>query len=182
MNHRCSVAGCTRDDYYARGYCKLHYTRWLNHGDPTTYKFLGIEEKLWNGLKKSAADECWLWQGGTNGNGYGHVSGRWKGKYRAWLVHRLSYEIAYGPIPEGMCVCHRCDTPRCANPAHLFLGTQSDNHKDMENKGRARGRFSGMEKVITCGHDTYFGRGLCRKCYMRQYHTKGGSAAEVTHA
>lgn len=53
------------------------------------------------------------------------------------LTHRLAWMIARGPIPEGMLVCHRCDTPACINIDHLFLGTQAENMTDMKNKNRS---------------------------------------------
>ena len=51
-------------------------------------------------------------------------------------THRYSYELAYGPIPDGLFVCHRCDNPRYINPEHLFLGTQRENMQDATQKGR----------------------------------------------
>lgn len=57
-------------------------------------------------------------------------------KFGRWRAHRYAWFIANGPIPPGMNVCHKCDNRECINPDHLFLGTQTDNHRDMEAKGR----------------------------------------------
>lgn len=76
---------------------------------------------------------CWIWQG-TPSHAYGVV----QHEGRQHRANRLSYLLFVGSIPEGMCVLHRCDTPRCVRPDHLFLGTQADNMADMAAKGRAR--------------------------------------------
>lgn len=91
---------------------------------------------------------CWLWMGGTDRWGYGLIKIDGSNK----LVHRVTWEFANGPIPEGLFVCHRCDVPACVNPAHLFLGTAKDNMIDMVRKGRnkpgiARGEKNGLAKL-----------------------------------
>jgi len=75
---------------------------------------------------------CLLWTG-ANDRGYGTI---YIGKKRR-RAHRLSYELANGPVPYGLHVLHRCDVPACINPAHLFVGTQADNMADMKAKGRS---------------------------------------------
>lgn len=108
-------------------------------------------ENFWAKVDKSQGDEgCWIWtgakQGGRKGK-YGAFQMGWKNQKRA---HRLSFEIANGPIPDGMMVCHACDTPLCVNPAHLFLGTAKDNTADMDAKGRrvsCKGSQNGASKL-----------------------------------
>lgn len=80
---------------------------------------------------------CWLWSGA--GKRYGKISLQKKVE----LAHRASWILHQGPIPAGMFVCHKCDTPRCVNPDHLFLGSAADNTADM----MAKGRWGGGEKM-----------------------------------
>jgi hypothetical protein len=81
---------------------------------------------------------CHIWTGArrVGGLGYGKfvVHGRQVG------AHRVAWEIYRGPIPDGLHVLHKCDTPSCVNPDHLFLGDQAANNRDMFAKGRAYDR------------------------------------------
>lgn len=80
-------------------------------------------------------DSCWIWHGQRHQLGYGivrHQSGRRE------AAHRIAFRFYRGEIPRGLLVCHKCDTPSCVNPEHLFLGSQKDNLLDMIKKGRKK--------------------------------------------
>lgn len=111
-----------------------------------------LADRFWSKVEKQPGDGCWLWTGARmSRNRYGHISvgGRAGGMVGA---HRVSWELHFGPIPDGLEVLHSCDNPPCVRPAHLFLGTQATNIVDMDTKGRGHrvrlvGEQHGMAKL-----------------------------------
>lgn len=96
-----------------------------------------VLERFWSKVEKGSPGECWTWKGQLNGGRPGYQYGKLSVRQKWYGAHRISYFIAHGELPDNLLVCHHCDNPLCVNPDHLFLGTSSDNTKDMLNKGRA---------------------------------------------
>lgn len=91
-------------------------------------------ERFWSFVNHKGQDDCWLWMGGGNPKRYGNFSIGPRETAITVLAHRVAYFLAYGPT--DLQVLHRCDIPRCVNPAHLFEGTQKINRVDCQQKGR----------------------------------------------
>jgi hypothetical protein len=94
-----------------------------------------LDDRFWVRFEKKIEPDlisgCINWIGG-NFRGYGRIGSGTK----VISAHRAAYERKFGPIPEGFCICHKCDNARCVNPDHLFAGSQHDNIMDMVIKGR----------------------------------------------
>jgi hypothetical protein len=133
------------------GYCGATYTRfpcalgtYCSRACGYAAQKAGRIARFWANVQKT--DTCWLWQGRRDTDGYGS---HWTGR-RNERAHRFSYTLHYGPIPPALLVCHRCDTPSCVRPDHLFLGTQRENRDDCTRKGRnATGERNGLAKLTT---------------------------------
>lgn len=91
---------------------------------------LPVEPRFWERVAKSSG--CWVWTSTLDTGGYGQLSVNGT----LTLVHRISWEMHYGPIPEGVLVLHKCDNPPCVRPDHLFLGDDYANIQDRNSKGR----------------------------------------------
>ena len=134
MQKICKIEGCNKIARKNQRVC-ISCTNRKASGKPypaPVFTIKPLEERLWLKVIKNE-NGCWLYTGGKTGSGYGVLTKNNK----PVLVHRLSYNIHFGDIPPGLCVCHKCDNPLCVNPEHLFLGTHDANMKDKMKKGRA---------------------------------------------
>ncbi len=124
--------------------------------------------------KVEKTEKCWLWTASKNTSGYGNF-GDGTPQNKLLLVHRFSWQIHKGEIPNNLWVLHKCDVRHCVNPDHLYLGTLKNNIKDMMDRKRNRvpiGEEHYLTKLKT--HDVkiirqLFGLGLKRKEIAKLY-------------
>ena len=141
----CSVPECGRG-YYAKNYCRLHWERARRHGSPIIVQVprdMPAAERLAHRSERQG--DCVVFTGCTNASGYGQITIANK----QVAVHRVAYELAHGPIPEGLVIRHKCDNPPCIDPSHLELGTPQDNVMDKVARGRTlKGSRNGSSKLV----------------------------------
>lgn len=94
----------------------------------------GLTERFWLKVDQRGPDECWPWLASADPDGRGRFW--WPDAGRNVAAPRVVWYLSTGLWPGDLFVCHHCDNPPCVNPAHLFLGTASDNARDMDSKGR----------------------------------------------
>jgi len=133
----CAVEGCEKKRA-AWGMCQMHYKRVKKHGT-TDSPVRTLAERFWPKVEKT--ETCWNWTGSKNPSGYGNIAPS-PGSGGSKLSHRISYEMANGPIAPGMDIDHICHNTSCVNPAHLRSATRKEN---MENRpGPTRSSTSGV--------------------------------------
>lgn len=114
--------------------CGVVFRSWGAHANHGKYsKTCTPVMRFWARVNKNTPTKCWIWTGCVDKWGYGDIS--YMGKHVQ--AHRLSWRLLMGE-PGDLDVLHKCDTPPCCNPDHLYLGTDADNNRDMRVRGRAK--------------------------------------------
>jgi len=136
MNLKCKIEGCD-NKYHAKGYCKRHYQQYWYTGSPVIKRpnpHGTPEERFWRYVDKKGADECWIWKGRKDKDGYGNLR---LGNTQV-RAHRYSCELHGKPLPADMMARHTCNNPCCVNPAHIVPGDHFQNMADRKLAGHYR--------------------------------------------
>jgi len=158
----CTAPGCEKH-VKAKSLCNTHYMRTFRTGTAADPIRATTAERFWSHVEKT--EGCWNWTANKNSFGYGTM--RHDSKLKK--AHRISYELANGPIPDGLHIDHICRTRHCVKPAHLRLATPKQNlenldgphshnvtsgvrgvYKARNNKWQARVTHNG--KIYSAGH------------------------------
>lgn len=94
----------------------------------------GEIDRFWSKVEIQGDDDCWPWVSSIAEKGKPY--GIFRHKKKRYIATRIMYYLIYGPYDYTLLLCHTCSNPNCVNPNHLYLGSYSDNSKDMTDKGR----------------------------------------------
>jgi len=182
----CSIDHCSNliGRHGAKGYCSMHYKRYLKHGDAATITkaprgSTPAQSLHFAGWQVVPTSGCWNFAGRKNDDGYGVIT---KGR-APYLAHRAAYEVWTGPIPSGHLIRHTCDNRQCINPEHLLTGMPVDNTRDaVERQRMANGERHGMHKLtdheVSAMRCEYARGGVTQRALARRY---GCSQAQVSN-
>lgn len=143
----CQFEGCS-GWVWAQGYCGTHYQKLKREGKLSTVRIVGDPVARFHASYiVNAETGCWEWTGWIHPKGYGVLP--MGGKSKKVRAHRLSWELHFGPIPDGQLALHTCDVRKCVNPQHLFLGDEGINARDCVAKGRHGSKLGFLTTKLT---------------------------------
>lgn len=125
---QCSIDGCT-NKHVAKSFCGRHYEQYRRTGSPVIKRPnpRGTPaERFWRYVEKKGVDECWLWTGYVDKDGYGWL----RVGHQLLRSHRFSYAMVHDDLKDDVMVLHTCHNQACVNPQHLYLGTHEQNMSD----------------------------------------------------
>ena len=141
----CTVDGCALP-VMSKALCNRHYKRWYKYGDPTFIPKRPSPEERFAAYIQAGGDGCHEWSGPLQAGGYGWFR---IGRRVRVLAHRYAYEMARGPIPDGLVIDHLCRNRRCVNPEHMEPVTNMENLR----RGLGYGLANGLRTTCTHGHE-----------------------------
>lgn len=129
-----------------------------------------LADRFWEKVDIRGADECWPWNAGVHGSGYGSIGDE---VGQTATSNRVAYELSNGPLPDGMQALHTCNNRPCCNPQHLYAGTDADNSRDRVIDGSHAGEKHHSAKlklsdVIAIRSSGETGRALAKKYGVRE--------------
>lgn len=146
----------------------------------------GIAQRFWSKVFKHPGEGCWEWTAARNPqSGYGviRIGSKAAGTSRTETAHRVSWLLTHWLIPRGRFVLHKCDNRKCVRPDHLYIGTQQDNMRDVQVRGRHNNAYT-INPPTHCKRGHEFneqntardskGNRRCRKCGAMWTRVYGG--------